>query len=185
MAAPKPLFVGMKYIPAYNGDEGLVMYFPEAATQTFVVGDLVYLNAGLVTIATTDGSLAGAVLGMAESNGVNAGVAATHYARVRVFRPGDLFSIRLPAAVSYAYGTHLGNSYGIRQNVAGDWYLDTTNTTQKRAQVVAPLEMSPDNAAITPFSGVGGDMLPSATIGGPVIVKILAHTTYIWYAQAT
>lgn len=177
---PKPSVTGFKYVPDKNGDEGLVMAFPEAAGQTFVAGDLIKFASNAISLATTNGATSETILGIAEepASGVT-----SRLTKVRCFRPGDIFLCNLSSGQTFATA-NTGVAYSIKQASAGIWTVDTANTTQVRCVVLGSADLTNLDASITPFSGVGGRVVLTSpqTAGGPVFVKIGTSSTHIFLA---
>jgi hypothetical protein len=123
---PRPADTGrvygtFEYVPAYQGDEGLVLPFEEAAGQTFKAGDLVILSGARVAIATSPSSGTETILGFA----MNDATGVTGFrCDVRVPRPGDTFTAALISSQTFTAGTTAGTSMGLTKAQPGIWVVD-------------------------------------------------------------
>jgi len=143
-----------KYVPAYQGDEGLVLHFQEKASATFITDDLVFLASGVIDICGTDPTK---ILGVAKKD--KTGVTNT-LIPVQVIRPGDVFMANFVAAKTFAV-TDVGVSYEIVKTAAGNWQIDsTTSANNLRVTVMGSAEY--DSTGIL-----------RATAGGPVYCSFL------------
>ena len=112
--------------------------FPEAASQTFKKGALVYLNSsGYLVECGTDPTL---IMGVATADGGNAAAGAVTQV-VELAHPSTLFLGNLDTSGSEGNGTSAqadtGKMYGVvKSSVTGTpWYVDKTETTNKRVIV--------------------------------------------------
>lgn len=179
MAAPKPLIIGFKYVPQFNGDEGLVLPFPEAAGQTFVQNDLVSIASGQITAVAA--GVAGAVVLLGTAEQAASGVT-NRLCKVRVWRPGDIFIANFISGTTFSAATHVNvTGYDVTA-AAGNPQVNVTATNTK-VVVLGSAEVTPLEAVITPFTGIGGGSATLATSGGPIYVKVKANTSTIFYAN--
>jgi len=111
----------------------------EADSQSFVVNDLVYLNAGAVTIAT-DAAISGVALKAATN--VTTGNATIP---VQIITPDSVWIAQADAATSVDY---VGEDYGLNYT-AGSMSVDIgdTSTTQVRIEKID----SRDGAGVSPY----------------------------------
>lgn len=115
--------------------------YTEAASQTFVAGDLVTLSSGKVAIAKAAGNTmvaADKILGRAASDASGTTDAAID---VHVFLPGH--TERLPvyhgtAASAVTAITDVGTAYGLRNDATQGWCiaLDETGATTTKVRIV-------------------------------------------------
>jgi hypothetical protein len=111
--------------------------FPEAASQTFKKGDLVYLNGGYLTACGADPTL---IMGVATSDGHNTAAGADSTV-VELAHPNTLFIGNLDTQASEGAGTTAatdrGKMYGVKALAAApyQWYVDKTDVTNKRVIV--------------------------------------------------
>lgn len=161
--AQAPLFVrGFMYVPAYMGDEGLVMAFEESSgTQTFAIGDPLVLSSGKVASATyTSGVLDGSqkLIGFAKT--AAKGVTGSEI-EVQVIRPSDVFVANCdPTDTADTFLTaNVGSEFGLSMDTAGDPKISFDETTAKVLTLLASCQ----------WTGVG----LQATAGGPCYVKFM------------
>lgn len=146
------------YVPAYQGDEGLVLLYQEANSQVFVKGDLVVAN------AAGDISLAGAdptkILGIAQAPATNV-TTGNKWIPVNVIRPSDTFNAHFIAAKALAL-TDIDAGFEIVRTAAGRWEIDSTAAANNmRVRILSPLVFTADG-------------LPDFTTGGvPVHCRFL------------
>lgn len=111
--------------------------FPEAASQTFKKGALVYLNAGYLTACGADPAL---IMGIATEDAHNT-TAGLYNIVVELAHPDTLFLANLDTQASEGAGTTAatdrGAMYGVKSLAASpyQWYVDKTETTNKRVVV--------------------------------------------------
>lgn len=124
--APNP-----KVIASGSGHAALIREYPEAASQSFKAGQLVYLASGKVTACASDATT---ILGIALSDA--SGTQDTSIP-VHVFTPEDIIRIKCHDGTSEVTSDNatLGAAYAIRvaSNVV---YLDTGDTVNKAFVVV-------------------------------------------------
>lgn len=113
---------GFSYKTVYGGDEGLVLPYREANSQSFKKGDLVLVN------AAGDVSLAGAdpvkYLGFALKDATNV-TSGNVLIPVQVIRPGDVFVANFVAAKTFALAD-IQDAFEIVRTAAGVWEVDST-----------------------------------------------------------
>ena len=159
---------GFTYVPAYMGDEGLVVQFTEGASQSFKAGDPVILSSGKIIAATqtvSDLDADQVLVGFAQKNATGVTDAAC---KVRVIRPStDVFIVNLdPTATAGTFVTTMvGAPISISQ-VGTEWFADGDVTA---------------DAYIVPLaSAEWGSIGLAATVGGPIYVKFLeANTIFV------
>jgi len=124
-----------------------IRYIAEADTQTFVAGDLVYLNAGQVTVAADDATIFGVAQCTSAADTNNVAVP------VSVINPSQTWLAEFDDAQTAAY---IGEDYGCNVST-GDMSVnlgETTNTT------VTLIDLDPRDGVTT-------------ASGGRVLVKFL------------
>jgi hypothetical protein len=108
--------------------------FPEAASQTFKKGALVYLVGGYIAECPADPTL---IMGVATENAHNT-TAGLYNIVVELAHPNTLFIANLDTQASEGAGTTAvtdrGKMYGVKSLAASPnpWYVDKTETTNKR-----------------------------------------------------
>lgn len=164
---------GFTYVPAYMGDEGLVVQFTEGATQSFKAGDPVKLSAGKIIAATATANVLDAaqvLVGFAMQKATGVTDAAC---KVRVIRPStDVFIANLdPTATANTFVTTMvGTTLGIAQ-VGTEWYVDGDGVAGAPAN---------DTYVLVLASAEWGEIALVPTIGGPIYVKFLeAQTIFV------
>jgi len=156
---------GFTYVPAYEGDEGLVVQFTEGASQSFKAGDPVKLSAGKIIAATATANNLDAdqvLVGFAMKKATGVTDAAC---QVRVIRPStDVFMVNLdPTATAGTFVTTMvGVPISISQ-VGTEWFADGDVTADA---YVVPLA-----------SAEWGEIGLAAQVGGPIYVKFLEGNT--------
>lgn len=161
---------GFKYVPAYDGDEGLVEHFQEGSAQTFVAGDPVLLSGGKVVIYSATPLGAVALLGFAEKPA--SGVTDT-LIPVRIPRPSDLFIAQLDSGGTFAPATHVQlTGYDLKRSGAAGtvWVVDTATATNPKVIVIGSLEYD--------ATGIG-----RPTAGGSVYVKFKNASATLVFAN--
>ena len=137
-----------KIIPDRVGQPA-VEYFPEAATQSFVAGEVVYNNSGLAPNTT---ARAGANLGIVQQ--AASGTTSTPLA-VELFRPGMIIECSTTNAgtAAAASGFTAGTRYGwyVASNVH-EADLNATGTTDKTHCLIF-LAQVPPRAGQTSYRG--------------------------------
>lgn len=109
----------MKAPRTISGNPPQIMTFPEAASQTFVAGELVYLSGGYVTECSANPTL---ILGMAADPAHNS-TAGAYNVGVYVANSDTIFEISKTNSTGTAAATavtDVGTGFGV--------YLDTTNS---------------------------------------------------------
>ena len=110
-----------------------VLYFPEAASQSFKNGEFVYLVSGKLTVFPSDGV---AIAGMALQD---ASTVTDTAIAIQVARPGVVFEGNVSTSVTAI--TQVGTKYGIVRDGTNKWHhVDVSDTTNTRVVVV---DMSP------------------------------------------
>lgn len=131
-----------RVVGTVSGNSPQVGYYPEAASQSFLAGQFVYLASGKITACSDDAS---AMLGMAVQNasGVTDRDLAVHIANedtifeANVYYDGDGDSDDAVAI------THVGGDFALKVD-SGKCHVDISDTTNKAFRV---LRISPkDNA---------------------------------------
>ena len=120
---------------------------PEAASQSFKKGDLIYLVAGAVTIIAADSKIAGVAL--QDASGVTGTIIMFH-----AIHPDQLWIAQLDTTTAQAYE---GEDYGLNYGTAGSMAVDIGDTSTV-AVVINQLD---------PAQAVGKD-------GGKVILRFKA-----------
>lgn len=129
-----------RYAPAgiQDIDPAHIRTWPEAASQSFKAGDLVYLASGKVTLVKAAGNnLAAAdrIVGMALEDAT--GTTDTDL-QVWMFQPG--MTIRLPvyhsggAASSVTAVSGNGTAYELRNHTGSIWCVDISSTTNNKGR---------------------------------------------------
>lgn len=147
-----------EYVSTNGTEEGLVLPYQEADSQTFVEGDLVLLNAaGDISLATADGT--NQILGIAKGDATN--VTSGHaQIPVQVIRPFDMFKANYEAGKTFAIA-QIGENHLIVRTAAGNWQVDpATTAADARVKVLGSLEYTADG-------------LLAATDGGPIYCRFL------------
>jgi hypothetical protein len=172
-------------------------YYKETASQTFGVGDLVYLDSnGTVAICTTTShKLNSPILGIAEQAAT--GVTGSQV-RVRVIHPNDVFvmnGFHTTVASSVSVQTQLQPNvpFGIYMDTAapatgtgGKWTVDLINTSPETGGTLARLQvvgfvLSPDQeivlaSGLTATAGTTAGSYVGPAIGDaypPLLVRFL------------
>lgn len=120
-----------------GGQRPVTWTLPEATSQTFEVGDLVYRNAGYVTVCGADPSL---ILGIAKADGVS-GTAGTIMTEVAVITSQTLVMMLVHNTVvgnSDIEATDMGKEYEIllgTGDAAHVWYIDKNTTSANRVRI--------------------------------------------------
>lgn len=164
---------GFQYVPAYMGDEGLVVQFTEGAAQSFKAGDPVKLSGGKIIAATATANnldAAQVLVGFAMQKATGVTDAACP---VRVIRPStDVFIVNLdPTATANTFVTTMvGSTIGISQ-VGTEWFADGDQV---------PGVPAGDTYVQVLASAEWGEIALTATVGGPIYVKFLeAQTIFV------
>ena len=132
-----------------------VFTWPEAATQTFVKQDLVYLSSGYVTVCGTNPSV---IAGLAMQDGNDDTSDGDHDTEVGVLTGLTLLAMEVHSgtpANADIEAADLGASYGITA-VSNAWYVDKDKTGgDARVKIVDFID-------------------PVGTVNGRVLVQVLA-----------
>jgi hypothetical protein len=123
---------------AYGNPE--VRYIAEADSQTFVVGDLVYLSSGQVTVVADDATIYG-VAGKNSANDTN-----NAETPVYVLDPSQTWIAEADAATTAAY---IGEDYGLNVT-SGSMSVDIGETTNP---AVVIKDLDPRDGASTAAGG--------------------------------
>lgn len=123
---------------AYGNPE--VRYIPEADTQTFYVGDLVYLNAGQVTVVANDDAIFGVA---AKNSAADTNNVATP---VYIIDPSQTWIAEFDDAQAAAY---IGEDYGLNVT-AGSMSVNLGETTNTSVTVV---DLDPRDGVTTASGG--------------------------------
>lgn len=118
---------------AYGYDKSTVEEFTPSQTagETFMPGDVVTLNAGVVKLAGADPT---AILGLSQVDSEAARVL-TADGKIPILVLNSETVVEMCSDTVPVEATHLGNQYGIVNN-GGVWKVDTTDVTNKRVEVV-------------------------------------------------
>ncbi len=145
-----------KYHSLYQGDEGLVLPFLEADSQSFKAGDMVKFASGEIVIAVK--SSTDVILGFALEDATNV-TSGNKYIKVQVIRPSDIFLVAMDADDTFVVAD-TGINFGT-ETALNKWEVDqdaTGATTEAVFRVLGSAE----------FNSLGE---LSATAGGPVYVS--------------
>jgi len=121
----------VEFMRTLTGTPALVQTYPEAASQTFKAGDLVYRNGGYVTVCGANPSL---VLGVALEDAHNDAQAGTHEIQVLIINGWTEFVMQVYHSTSdnnKIEASDLGKKYGIAV-INNLWYVNKTDTTNTR-----------------------------------------------------
>jgi len=136
-----------------NGFPEPLTPLPEAVSQTFEWGDLVYMNAGFLTICGADPAT---IVGIAKENGHNA-AAGAYNDDVLLITADTLIKMHVhhtTPATAVIEDADLFKDYGIA--VSGHiWYVDKTDTSATRVRIIEFID-------------------PVGTLNGLVAVQFLA-----------
>jgi hypothetical protein len=109
---------------------------PEAATQTFRIGALVVCTSGYLVECGADPAL---ILGVASKAGQNGGSAGLKKQTVYLAHPDTLFVGNLDTSAAEGAGTTAATdrflTYGVAKRASSHWYVDKTDTTNKRVRI--------------------------------------------------
>lgn len=168
----KPLSI--QYVPAYRGDEGLVLHFVPTAAQTFQKGDVLRVASGTVVVDTT--ATANAKVGIAMQDALTVATPGTAavlrtYVSVQVFRVNDIWVGLLGAAETYADTDAFGTSYDLIKVAVGNW-------RPSKASAGASIKLTASAEVGSAVANTG----PAAayTAGGPVYFKFLNASTALF-----
>jgi hypothetical protein len=130
--------IAMRCVRTIAGTPIIKQAVPEKATQTFNRGALVYVDsAGYATECGADPTI---ILGVATSDGSNAGSSGLVTQVVELAHPDNLFRGYLDLSTTEATGasavTDLMKGYGVAKSAAGGvWYVDKADTSAKRVVI--------------------------------------------------
>lgn len=117
-----------------SGNAPRVQSFPEAASQTFVAGEPVYLSSGYVTECGDDPS---AILGIAADNAHNDSTAGKYSVGVYIPDSDMVFEANIYGGGNLTAITDVGRSMGIyRDTTNSKLYVDKGDTHNHRVVVV-------------------------------------------------
>lgn len=140
-----------------NWNEALVRSFPEAATQTFKVGDLVTLSSGKIQAPVAAGNNLGAnddPVGMALEDATGT---TNTMLRVYVFALPTIIRLQVyhgtPASAITAY-TQIGTSYELRYHTGAIWCVDISSTTNTKGKILGIVNEDPQNPVGTQYGVV-------------------------------
>lgn len=127
-----------------NPDNFTLREYPEAASQSFVEGDLVYLVAGLVTVCATAGDpqdINTVVLGIAARDA--SGTTNTSIP-VYVIRPDTIvyLNVKTDGADHVLLQGNFGQPYGVYKAASNVWSLNINESTLKLATAISVAEGS-------------------------------------------
>jgi hypothetical protein len=169
--------VSFSYVPAYDGDEGLVLHFAPTAASTYRKGDIVSLSAGTAQDAVAVGSNIGssqALLGISHKDArtINT-TGGTSVLRavvdIQVFRTSDFWIARYKNAAGGLFvTTDIGNGYELFHQAAGAYVVDHANPNASVAYQYVALFASAEYRSDPTNTG----LLLAATQGGPIYVKL-------------
>ena len=121
-----------EYVGELNGDHGSMLSFPEAATQTFKCGDLVYLASGKVTVCPDNGVT---IMGVAATDATGTTDTAIN---VVVLTPSSILSLSVynsTAASAITAVAQVGLKYPI-ENVSDVIRIDNSDQTTPSLVVI-------------------------------------------------
>ncbi len=115
------------------------MYLPEAAGQTFKIGDLVYLASGKITVCAHDANF-GAPFGFA---GANATGTTDTILPVFPIVQGDVFEGYISGTLAASmFAGNANCSFALTTDAAagGSWIIDTATHDHHVANIIGPLD---------------------------------------------
>lgn len=168
----------MNSIQTVSGNQPRIRDIPEAATQTFLAGTPVALNASGDVIAWAGSivtNLVGAIIGIAKNPGKNLTTAGTakqlsqgsvpyQTSAVNIQRPyfdpdgatlletadpDTIFQGQVGPAQTVTQA-NVGVPYGITKDSDNHWYVDTAKTTQGTNTCVMIVKLDPNDQSATP-----------------------------------
>jgi hypothetical protein len=166
--------VSIQYVPAYRGDEGLVLHFVPTAAQTFLKGDVLRVASGTVTVDTTATANAKVGLALQDAQTVaTPGTAAVLRTMlpVQIFRVNDIWVGLLGSAETYADTDAFGTSYDLIKVAVGNW-----RPSKASAGASIKLTASAEFGAAV----AGGGPAATYSAGGPVYFKFLNASTALF-----
>jgi predicted RecA/RadA family phage recombinase len=121
----------MSAVSTISGGVYEIRRYPEAASQSFKKGELVYLASGKVTICGADPSL---ILGMAmeDATGTTDTSIAVAIANKDTVFEGNVYHGTPASAITAV--TDIGTDYGV-VNANNKWYVDVSDTSNVRILV--------------------------------------------------
>jgi hypothetical protein len=114
-----------------SGNQPRMLWFPEAASQTFKAGEVVYLVAGYVTLYVADGL---AVLGVAAEDAHNGATAGLYSTKVWIADADTIFIANLSGS-SVTARSDVTMMYSMTSS-SHIWYIDKTDVTNRVLQIV-------------------------------------------------
>jgi hypothetical protein len=109
---------------------------PETASVTFLLGALVVCTSGYLTECGADPAL---ILGVASRAGQNGATDGLYKQTVYLAHPDTLFVANLDTSASVGNGTTAATDrflpYGVAKRTSSHWYVDKTDTTNKRVRI--------------------------------------------------
>lgn len=115
-----------------DGTPPVLWTLPEAASQSFVAGDLVYLTGGYVTICGSDPA---AILGIAMEDAHNT-TAGAYNVEVLVLTDQTMINMCVDGSTDEIEATDRATAFGVSNAGSGIWVVDKGDTTNDR---VTPL----------------------------------------------
>lgn len=112
-----------KYHSVYQGDEGLVLNFPDTAGQAYKAGDLVKLTSGKLVISTAASADRHLGFALTDSTGV-----VDTLVPVQVIRPADVFIVKYQPGDTFVI-TDINNVGYVAATANNTWYIDNDSTT--------------------------------------------------------
>lgn len=134
----------MRPVGTISGNAEELGYFPEAASQTYKEGSLVYLNSGKITICGSDPGVDG-VLGIAAHNasGTTNNNSAVYIANRDTIFEGNCYYDGVGDSDDAPAITNVGGKYGVVL-VGTNWHVDLSETSSTVVQIRS---ISPKDAA--------------------------------------
>lgn len=170
--------IPFSYLPAYCGDEGLVLPFAEGSGQSFAHGDPVKLSSGKVvalayTVNVADASQKIVGFAMRSATGT-----ADSRIDVRVIRPDDVWMANFDSDDTFT-AADTGVEYGLKRTGTASGVTvvdqDTTSATSTYVTVLASNEFDGPGAGLQSTSLTASPLNSSAslnaTAGGRLFVK--------------
>ena len=118
-----------------DGSRPVTLTVPEAATQTFLVGDLVYMASGYCTVCGADPAK---ILGIVKTAGSNNVADGTSDVDVLVITPNMLVAMQVhhgtPTSADIEV-TDRFTAYGIAVT-SNKWYVDKADTSATRCRII-------------------------------------------------
>lgn len=120
--------LNMGIVKMVHSQEPIVLTFPEAASQTFKIDEMVYLSGGKVTGCVADPAI---IFGLALDDA--SGTADTLIRVVPI--TADTVLIANLSGTSVTAQTDIGQRYGLTV-ASNKWHVDKTDTTNTRVLVI-------------------------------------------------